>query len=266
MKTFSTKAALAGVAAAIVVSSTLMPAGAGPNPRIQPPQSRPYGKSYAEWSAGFWQWFFSMPVTANPLFGTADLSAGQSGKVWYLGGIFGGAGNTAVRSGTVPAGTALFFPIVNGWGDNSGCADSFCPPTSFTVDELRGLVGGFVVNASDLSCTIDGVPVRGLEDAAHSPYRAMSPVFSYTVPADPANPLNWLFLVSGCYGDPPTSAGCYAAGGTVAGAVADGVYLMLTPLPTGNHTIHFSASLYGRPFLDVTYNLTVNGPAAVAQE
>src|SRR5215831_19135202 len=76
-----------------------------PNPGVLPVQSRPYGFTYGEWSARWWQWLFLLPLDNSPLFGTADCSVGQSGPVWFLG------GSPSPRPGcTVPAGKALFFP------------------------------------------------------------------------------------------------------------------------------------------------------------
>src|SRR5713101_9232359 len=59
-----------------------------PNPGVLPPQSHAFGMTYGEWSAAWWQWAFSLPVDHHPLFDTADCSAGQSGKVWFLGASF----------------------------------------------------------------------------------------------------------------------------------------------------------------------------------
>ena len=47
-------------------------------------------------------------------------------------------------------------------------------------------------------------------------------------------------------------------------AVAAGYWIMLAPLPVGEHTIHFTASvdnpLFGQFEVDVTYHLTVGVP------
>src|SRR5262245_59170953 len=58
------------------------------NPGVIPPEAAAFGKTYGEWSAAFWQWLYSLPVDQHPLFDTADCSAGQSGKVWFIGGTF----------------------------------------------------------------------------------------------------------------------------------------------------------------------------------
>lgn len=86
-----------------------------PNPGVLPPQSYPYGRSYGEWSAAWWQWVFNLPVstdgtTTHPLFvaGDIDCSYGQSGKVWFLGGTYvvnpdpnGNFAGTATRACTI---------------------------------------------------------------------------------------------------------------------------------------------------------------------
>ena len=38
------------------------------NPGVLPANSKPYGKSYAEWSALWWQWAYGLPATGHPLF------------------------------------------------------------------------------------------------------------------------------------------------------------------------------------------------------
>ena len=60
--------------------------GGQANPGVLPPNSSAFGKTYGEWSAEFWKWLFSLPVDHNPVFDTANCSAGQSGHVWFLGG------------------------------------------------------------------------------------------------------------------------------------------------------------------------------------
>src|SRR5262249_37694812 len=72
---------------AISASPSAVAKGSG----ILPPGSRPYGKSYSEWSAAWWQWALSQPVTGHPFVDDPafDVAAGQSGQVWFLGTPFG---------------------------------------------------------------------------------------------------------------------------------------------------------------------------------
>src|SRR6266480_3671629 len=113
-------ALLLGAAALLLV---LAPSQAGEQTAgIVPPQARPYGASYGEWSARWWRWAFSLPVDHHPLYDTADCSAGQSGPVWFLGGTFTTIQSSpnpaiirgiATRDCTVPNGKFLFFPLLN---------------------------------------------------------------------------------------------------------------------------------------------------------
>jgi hypothetical protein len=142
---------------------------------------------------------------------------------------------TVTRTCTIPPGKALFFPLWNAWADNTGC-----PYTTFTVAELTKFAEELMDNPA-IACTIDGVPVRGIDiSAVESPYRVGAQVFSYTLaPTDN--------ILANYYG-----LSCIADGTTVYPAVEDGVYLMLAPLSAGRHTIHFTVE-----GLDITYDLTV---------
>src|SRR5689334_16547926 len=79
---------------------------------VLPVQSRPYGLTYSEWSARWWQWAFSLSIDHSPLFGKADCGTGQSGPVWFLPGATVG-GPTPRQNCTVPPGKALFVSIIN---------------------------------------------------------------------------------------------------------------------------------------------------------
>lgn len=219
------------------------------NPGIAPPQSKPYGLSYSEWSAKWWQWAFSLPVTGHPLFteGNMDLSLGQpEGPVWFLGGMFvategpeGGFIGQAVRTGTVPAGKALFFPIFNNEFDNQ----TFVPPEDMTIPQLFAYAKDSLNGNQSMTCEIDGVAVKNIWDpvALSSAYRVATPVFSYWLPAQDNMQQSWDIEISGWVGP----------------AVGDGVYLMLAPLSVGPHTIHIGGGNPGVFVLDITYNITV---------
>lgn len=111
------------LAAAIVVLLGVMVAptawGQNPGPKVIAPDSVAYGRTYGEWSAAWEQWADSIPVANHPLFDNGDCSVGQSGNVWFLGGKFCANNatncgyNNVVRSCSLPAGKALYFPIFN---------------------------------------------------------------------------------------------------------------------------------------------------------
>ena len=208
---------------------TVLPEDLG-NHDIAPPNSEPYGKSYGEWSARWWQWVYSLPAAENPVSDTTGEFAdeGQDGPVWFLAGNFGG---TTVRDVFVPEGKSLFFPILNqNWV-------TFPTDPILTIPELRAIIRPFMDNAS-LACSIDGKAVKHL-----SLYREDSAVFTTTVPDG-----NLLGLPAGDY----------------APCVDNGYYLMLDPLKPGQHTIHFTGINADASFaLDVTYHLTVGKPAQI---
>ncbi len=245
MKYWRSSIVAVGILVALVGATVAL--AANPNPGVLPPQSHPHGKTYGEWNASWWQWFFSVPASTNPGLatnGAVDCSVGQSGHVWFLAGSFQSSG-TFTRSCTVPVGTMLFIPLINAWKDNV-CAS---PPE--TVDQLKNDVANTVSSATNLHASIDGQSLTNLAS-----YRATAPgSFSYTLPPPPDNVIFKVFGVS-IPGD------CGTTSSTVAPAVADGFYIMLTPLTPGSHRINFGGTIPATDTvpaftLDVTYNLTV---------
>ena len=224
------------------------------NPDIAPPQALYRGRTYGEWSAAWFQWAYSMPSTAHPLYDTAPCGAGQTGNVWFLDATHGTPFPTQGRDCTIPAGTALFLNIAASYVDNEGCSK-----TGDTIQRTALAESELALTASNnltgflgtRGVAIDGVNVMGLPVcdpsnpvSCESPYRVPSPVFNMTVPA--AN--NLLIQDDGpCYS---TLATPY----TDIGAVADGLYVMIKPLRVGQHTIRFGRVDQGLPRL---YNITV---------
>jgi hypothetical protein len=210
------------------------------------PESRPYGESYREWATNLWRRILSLPVDAASE--SAPLSDGQSGEVWLLGGPLGGE-PTSTFELSVPEGTALFLSVLSTWLDNAGC-----PFTDFTVHELRAHEAAWWREVSETTCTVDGVTIPGLTDPQNSPYLVHSKVFSYTLPQND----NYLSVL---FGDT-----CIAGGTTIGPAVAEGVFLMLKPLPVGQHVIR-TTGVVGRgvspAFVsEITYLIAVGEPAA----
>ena len=205
---------------------------ANQNPRVIPPHARPHGSSYAEWSVAWWQWLWSVPADINPsLYDDGDLiSSGQSGSVWFIAPNFGG---TNVRTGTIPAGKMLFIDVA---------AHFFSPVIGDPEgeEELRALAAAAVEATQDVWLEIDGVLIEGMED-----YRVQSPeMFGFTLPEG-----NVLEM----FGFDTPAGGYYPA-------VNDGYFVMLAPLPVGQHTIHIHAQLPDPwPPSDVLYNLEVVG-------
>jgi hypothetical protein len=238
---FAVLVGLIGLSAAPLAQA----AGGNPNPGVIPPNGRPYGHTYGQWSNIWWQWAFSIPVhdqNGNILNPIADLTGaecgvGQSGHVWFLGGLYN-AGGTVVRNCTMPPGKGIFLPIVNAENENITWPPHDPP---YTLQELRDQLEGLMQSfdgCPGCSAEIDGVPIRGVfGDADRIGYG--NAAFSVTIPQDN------LFAYTGWPAD----------AGTVYPVVSDGWYLMLAPLPTGQHTIHFAGFDGG---MDITYHLTVS--------
>lgn len=215
------------------------------SPGVIPPvvPTHPYGLTYSEWLAKWWQWSLAFPVSADPENGTASISAGQSGDVWFLPAPLGGG--TATRTGTVPEGTALFVPVLTFEADNTGCPTY----TDFTVAQLTAELQGGWSTVTATSCTIDGVAVTGMDNPTNSAYLIQTQPFRYTLAAYDNVLANYPNFVGET---------CIPDGTTVNPTVAEGVCVMIRPLSVGTHTIHIGAAApaYGLTY-DVTFDITV---------
>lgn len=220
------------------------------NPAAVPVHSHAFGTTYEELAAKFWQWEFSMPVSASAVFDMADCSTNQSGKVWFLaasGAPFelapGVLQTVSHRNCKVPTGKALFIPIIN--AECSTIPGDQLPPYGPTLAELKpcSQFAASLIDRSKLIATVDGVPIKGLPN-----YQVTSPLFTF-------GPLP--------YDNVLQSFGLNAPAGTTAQGVSTGIHLLLHPLSAGQHTIHFHAEVdvtpIGGPSLifDTTYHVTV---------
>jgi len=181
-------------------------------------KSTSYGRTYGQWSAHWWQWALSTPNQPTAFDGCPN----ESGSVWFLSGV------SPQNSGTcsVPAGKAIMFPTFNvEWSvAEANAAGGMCPvPISTNGTSYAALLAcaqafsDFATQpGATLHAAVDGRDLQGLLT-----YRAHSdpPPFPFT--AQPGN----------MFGVP--------AGKST--AVADGFWIMLSPLASGNHTIHFAA-------------------------
>jgi hypothetical protein len=194
--------------------------------------------SFDKLSVEWWQWAISIPRSVNPqleLMSGENAVVGQHGPVWFLAGVFGGG--TAKRQCSVPEGTALFFPVINSINIDipNVCGQG---PEHVSVEDLRASSAAFVDGATNVSVTVDGLPIKKLQ-------RVQSKVFAVALPRDN------VFLTP-CGGVDTVPPGIYSP------AVDDGLYVLLDRLPAGPHTLHFHAENLSQPFVqDVTYDLTV---------
>jgi hypothetical protein len=74
--------------------------------------SKPYGLTYGDWTAKWWQWAYSVPKEVNPAYDDSGkyCSEGQSGPVWFLTSTYK---HPVERHCIIPAGKAILFTILN---------------------------------------------------------------------------------------------------------------------------------------------------------
>lgn len=223
---FSTSKTILLATAMLSLTAALPVHADGANPRVLPISSGPYGKTYGEWAAAWWQWALAIPADTNPLNDDTGENAGigQTGPVWFLAGAT--TSTTTTRSLMVPAGKALFFPIAN----TVWVTYPTDPP--MTIQEIRDVLTFVNSTITDVACEVDGVSVSNPRN-----YVAQSPVFSVTLPE------NNLFGVDA---------------GTYSPCVDESFYFLLAPLSQGEHTIHFTSNnAFFGTVLDITYQITV---------
>jgi hypothetical protein len=225
---------LISVVLALAVSASLVSAQSSPAPGKT--------KQIGELSAVWWQQVLN--ESSPPTCGSLDR-AKVSGNVSYLAN-FSPTGEVDANC-TIPSGSRILFPIIN-----FACSPQLSDPGT-TEEALRNecssLLDYALEGATGVFVTVDG------KDITSRIVCAESPLFNLTVPDDS-------FLVGenlpGKVGTGP--------------AVANGCWVLLNPLPPGEHTITFGGTFplnpeffgtdpdTGEPFTfvqDATYTVTV---------
>lgn len=162
------------------------------------------GRTMGEWQAEWWRWGFGFPANMGPL----DDTAGALGHLGDVGGpvfFISAPGGTVNYTMTVPGGQYLFFPLLTivDWLGDGR-----------TEAEVEAEVIRLADGVTGLYATLDGAAIPNL-----SSYRVLSPWFDFTSP-------DGGLLPEGTYR-----------------AIADGYWLMLEPLPLGQHTLSFGGRL-----------------------
>jgi len=210
------------------------------------PDAVVYGRTYSEWSAEWQQWATSIPVDNHPLFDNdapRDCGVGQSGPVWFLGGRFCPNGvpcdlTGIKRSCTIPSTKAIYFPILN-YEDSALEEDIAENPGNMDARQI-GFMRALTYNGMEpatVSAWVDGIPIRNLKRR----FRTESVPFAFTLPQNN--------IYTAIYGTNFPSGSHFPA-------LDDGYYVMLEPLPPGQHFVHFAGG-NGTFALDVTYHLTI---------
>lgn len=187
------------------------------------PDSRPFGRTYAEWTARWWQWVLALARTRNPLVDENDKNCAnnQGGPVWFLAGTLKGQ---AERSCTIPADKAILFPVIN-------FEASVAEGDGTTEEELAGCAKFEMDQISNMRAMISDTNVNELKQ-----YRIQSPLFNVTLPAD-----NVLGLPA-----------------QTTRMISEGFWLFLKPLAPGKYNLHsFGSCLAGKIKIGISYHLTI---------
>ena len=167
-------------------------------------ESKPYGLSYGEWAAKWWQWKYSIAEKDSPVKDPTgkNCSINQTGPVWFLAGT---AGGSAERTCTVPQGRAIMFPIIN-WS-----CDAVTNPSFKTESELAKCASPY--QHVSVEASKDGTKIDNVDK-----YKTYSPLYNFTM------------MEGNDLGLPP---------GMPNEAVTNGYWIMLEPLSAGKHDIQF---------------------------
>jgi hypothetical protein len=196
---------------------------------VLPPDSIIADRDLAWYAQDWWQWAFSMPTDQSPIRDTDGRLCGvnQDGSVWYLAGGFGTA--RIHRSCTVPAGRFLFFPIIN-------TVVTTAPGQARTCEEVRTEAARNNDRYVHLMVEIDGVRIPDLQQTRIAP----TTCFDLAGRASPDLKPRPFY---------PTAT--------------DGFWVMLPPLPPGDHRLEFRAfytnevAPWGDAVQNISYDLVI---------
>jgi hypothetical protein len=180
----------------------------------------------------------------------AYCAQGQSGKVWFLAGTFGGP--EVERYCTIPAGKSVFYPVINtAWIDAPG-------DEVYTDADVRWILSSVIDSNCKITSTLD--TLDGTLEVGEQP----APVAARLRPLVRAqSPKNTVVLPdNNIFGLEP---------GKNERLIAEGYWVMLPPLTPGEHTLRIDAAgcepleegddtnLKKNFEVKVTYHLTVTG-------
>jgi hypothetical protein len=219
---------LAGVVAlALLLGSPAWADPDGRGERAFAVTERVQGKTYPQWARAFFQWAYGIRKDRNPITDqTGEFAAeGQAGPVWFLAGNLGGK---TVRKVSIPANKPVFFPIVY----------SFPHPDTVTDDEAMQLRAKALADrVTEMEAGLDNRPIEDVKQ-----YRVATGTFLLTFPARRSQTVH------------PALVGTQKL-------AANGYWIMLRPLPAGDHTLRIKgkvgpadAPLYEE---DITYHMAI---------
>jgi hypothetical protein len=207
------------------------------------PSTKHYGKTYDDLAAAWVTYVtsYSPPDCLDPIADTTGKNCGlyqdPTSDVFLLVGSYGGPIDRTEC--TVPAGKALFFPLVDSWGDNTGI-----PADKVVSDaQVKSIVeADFAGMKPDtMHAVLDGAPIPDVQRGGIS-----SAPYVLHVPTPP-NSYTCQNVTPPVEGDFPGYVGGYFA--------------FLSPLAAGSHTLEFGGTFGnqgggGDTIISVQYTLT----------
>jgi hypothetical protein len=187
------------------------------------------GKSLADFANLWWQWAFSMPQDQSPVRDTAGThcNVGQTAPVWFLAGGYGSS--KIERRCDIPAGQHIFFPVIN-------MLVVYPPEVVRTCAETRAQVARNNDTYVYIRISVDGIPIPDAERFRIAPHICFDPFAA--APSDARMPRTSI-------------------------AATDGYWIMLRPLPPGQHRLEFRAfytnpdAASGDMVQNIAYDLTI---------
>ena len=217
-----------GLALAALAVAVATPASAAPY-RVFPPDSKPFGKTYGQWSAEWWkQAVRETGATGTPFAaGEVDCAALGMGDVVFLVGTTSGTGSPVERSCAISKHAAILVPPING-----ECSEA--EGNGSTDAELRTCAALQADGMTNVRLSIDGTALTGLNN-----FRFASPLYRFSP-------------VAGNVFEP------YPPAATNSPSVADGYWVMIDKLKKGTHTVSFGGDFPAAGFsTQTTYTLTI---------
>ncbi len=165
--------------------------------------STPFNTSYADWTAKWWQWTYSIPWNKNPSYDDTGKYCGenQHGPVWFLTLAFE---HPVERTCHIPQNTALLITLLN----------SECSYVEYkhleTEEELTDCAKKMQDVVSGAEASLNDITIPNV-----AKHRIQTNLFDFTLPQD-----NILNLTA-----------------QTTQAVADGNWLFLKPLPPGKYEL-----------------------------
>lgn len=142
--------------------------------KIYSQDSKPFGRTFSEWSTRWWEWLLRIPKSINP----ANDFTGQNAylsqhdpNVFFLCQTIESATQLPTRKISIPKGRSIFMPILN-WISNSYKHGK-------TEQDLIEIARVRMDAIGDLQVNLDGRNIPGLEK-----YRFLSEIFTVELPEE----------------------------------------------------------------------------------